>query len=360
MFDWAGLQADMCRRNKIVLSFLAGLSFLYGKAVRYRLFRSYRRKGFRRTVPARVISVGNIVAGGTGKTPMVKWLCRYFQDKGLGVSVVTRGYGRRGKKDGVIVLAGDIRGLSWSEVGDEPYMLYRQLGNIPVVVGRDRYECASEAIRRFGSRIIIMDDGFQHWRLERDVDLVLLDCRKPFDNGFLIPLGKLREPVSHLVRSDAFILTRVPDSGGEKETKSLLNFIFPEIPVFGSNHVPVAIKKCDVGTVYKPELLRGKRVLAFSGIGNSESFFNMIRGCGTAVCETISFPDHHVYTGKDIKYVAETARKKKTDIVITTEKDEVKLADFTLVLDNLYSLTIDIKFSDEASFCEWLDRRINL
>ncbi len=360
IINWARLQEKLLRKNTAIKLLLKRLSQLYGGAVRYRLLKSYRREGLRKKVPALVISVGNIVAGGAGKTPMVRWLARHFSAKGMKVSVVTRGYGRRRRNRNLVVLAGDSRNMSWKYVGDEPYMLFRQLNNVPVIVGKSRYRCAFEAIKRFGSEVIIMDDGFQHWALERDIDLVLLDCRKPFDNGYLIPLGRLREPVSHLVRADAIVLTRVPGEEIKRRTGRMLNSIFPGIPLFGSCHVPVAIRECATGIEHEPQFISGKRVLAFSGIATPEDFFETLKRSGAIVIETISFPDHYEYGEEDVIRIIDTAKRKKVDFVITTEKDEVKLTDYVQMFNGLYSLVIDIRFLNEKLFCDWLEKRANL
>jgi len=360
MIDWDRLQNNLYSRNKVIRKSLDLCAQLYGKAVRRRLLKYYRSRNLRKRVPAKVISVGNIVAGGTGKTPMVRWLCKHFSDRGVSCAVVSRGYGRKRSKNDVTILNKSAHSRSWLDVGDEPYMLCRQLPDTPVLVGKNRYKCALEAIRHFGSRIIVMDDGFQHLSLERDLDLVLLDCERPFDNGHLIPLGKLREPISHLVRADVFILTRVPSARAEQNIRSFLNFVFPDIPVYGCFPRPVAVKQCLSEKRDPPEFLRNRDVLAFSGIGNPSSFAATLESCGARVRKALNFPDHYSYSAKDVNNILKEAKRAGVEAIITTEKDEIRLPSKIEIVKQFYCLVIEVQFTDEAEFCEWLDGRIGI
>ncbi len=360
MVDWVGVQKKLWEDRGLLFKLLLPCSLVYERMVRYRLLKSYRSKKLRKKVPARVISVGNIVAGGTGKTPMVKWLCERLVNNGRSVCVVSRGYGRKSAKDDVIVLSKDNSSVSWTDVGDEPYMLSSQLKDVPILVGRNRFYCAREAVKRFNPDVIIMDDGFQHLALERDVDLVLLDCKTPFDNGYLIPLGRMREPVSHLVRADAFILTRVPDKSTGKRTEILLKSIFSDIPVFQTYHRATCVRNLKTGDQYEIDFLKGKRIMAFSGIGNPDAFTGILKECGALLAECVSFPDHYCYSKKDLDRLLETAEKNGVEAVITTEKDVVRLPCNLSNVENLFSLLIEVEFSGEALFCEWLEKRVGL
>jgi len=356
--DWSALQRKLVRKNRALNVCLRAISRVYGNATRYRLLKYYRNEKLRKRVPAKVISVGNIVAGGTGKTPVVMWLCKYLENKGFSVAVVSRGYGRKKGSKKVIVLQDKVSGMSWEEVGDEPYMLFRRLKSVPVVVGTDRYACAAEAIKNFNPDVIVMDDGFQHLRLERDVDLVLLDCEAPFDNGHLLPLGKLREPVSHLVRADAFILTRVGET--EKEAASFFTYVFPGKPIFGCYHRPVSIKEVKTGTLRETGFLEGKNIVGLGGIGAPETFKKSLERLGANIKCFLAFPDHYAYSAKDVEKIVAIGEKYKVDAIVTTEKDEVRLLPFIVKFDNFFSLVIDVEFADEAAFRGWLERRICL
>ncbi|MFP4347000.1 MAG: tetraacyldisaccharide 4'-kinase, partial [Desulfococcaceae bacterium] len=225
------------RDSDPLLSRLLGFfSVLYGGILELRA-RGYRRGILKsRRLSCRVISVGNITAGGAGKTPMTIYLSRALQRSGYRVAVVSRGYGGRAQKTGGIVSEpGRIR-MGPETAGDEPFMMAQTLGKTPVLVGGDRYRSGITALKRFQPEIILLDDGFQHLKLKRDLDLVLLDCRRPVGNGRVLPRGPLREPLTALKRADAFVLTRCAGTAPDRE--DVPPFLPLGKPIFRSVHRP--------------------------------------------------------------------------------------------------------------------------
>ena len=274
-------------------------------------------------LPARVISVGNLSVGGTGKTPLTLALARYYKNAGVKAAILSRGYGGSAERGCVVASDGVNVFHGPGSVGDEPYLLAK-ISGVPVLVGRDRATSGSEACRRFGSRIILLDDGFQHRRLARDLDLVLLDARKPLQNEWVLPAGTLREPLRALKRAHALILTRCDNGPVSRKNRELLDRRFPGIPLFPAEHRP---ERLIIGNEEAPlEDLRGRKVVAFSGLAANESFFETVRGLGADVAGTMGFDDHHVYTHADVQRLSSLKRKLNAEALVTTDKDAVKLA----------------------------------
>ena len=249
-------------------------------------------------LPCKVISIGNLTVGGTGKTPMSMYVAASVKQMGYKVAMVSRGYGGKAEKEGGIVSDGKTLYMGSEQAGDEAFLMAGRLEGIPVLVGKDRYASGRMAIREFGSEVLVLDDAFQHRRLMRDMDLVLLDDRKPFGNRNLFPRGRLREPVGEISRGDAVILTRSRGKGAE--TISLLKKTAPGIPVFRSSHEPVVravIRRSgDQGAAAR---LTGKSVFAFSGIAANTEFQDTVEKLGGHLAGSLSFADHHNYTPRD-------------------------------------------------------------
>ncbi|MDQ1330137.1 MAG: tetraacyldisaccharide 4-kinase, partial [Thermodesulfobacteriota bacterium] len=208
------------------------LSFLYGIPVKAREV-LYRKKIFKqKRLPCKVISIGNITVGGTGKTPMTVYLAEMLAGLGRKIVVISRGYRGRAEKNGGVVSNGREILMGPDESGDEPFMMAAMLNNIPVRVGQNRYNAGLLAIRNFNPDIILLDDGFQHRKLFRDIDLLLLDSRRPFGNSRLLPRVVLREPAVSIKRSDAFILTRT--SSDKAQTRNRKNTESKTQPFFES------------------------------------------------------------------------------------------------------------------------------
>ncbi len=262
-----------------------------------------------RRVDAAVISVGNLTTGGTGKTPLVVWLCRTIHRRQRRCAILTRGYKTQGRK-----------------LSDEPAVLAARCLGVNVVVNPDRVAGARQAIAEHGADVLVLDDGFQHRRLGRDVDIVTIDAALPFGYGRLLPAGLLREPVAGLWRAHAAVITRSDQVSKERlaEIERELRQINPDLILATSIHAPLNIVVQD-GTEVRPEQLRGKRVYAFCGLGNPEAFFGTIRHVGGAVVGYRAFDDHHAYTSEDLREIRRLAMEQKAEYIVTTQKDWTKV-----------------------------------
>jgi len=285
-------------------------------------------------IPCTVISVGNITWGGTGKTPAVIMIAKLLGEMGKRVAVLSRGYRRRKKKDKkskiAIVSNGERVILSSREAGDEPYLLSKNLPGVPIIVGKDRIESGKYAIERFASEIVVLDDGFQYWPLKKDLDIVTVDCSNPYGNGYLIPRGQLREPISHLSRADIFLLTRanlVSKEDLDRITDDLER-LNPESIILESVHRPKYLESAFSGEKKGLDFIRDRRVVAFSSIGNPYSFEKTLEGLGAKIIKIFQFPDHHNYNRRDFREIEAICRsdlEKGEAIAVTTEKDGVRL-----------------------------------
>jgi tetraacyldisaccharide 4'-kinase len=295
---WAG-----CARALLRMASLG-----YGLVVRVRSAMYDRRLLQSRRTDAVVLSVGNLTTGGTGKTPLVVWLCRHVRNKQLRCAILTRGY--KTQK---------------GELSDEPALLASQCRDVPVIVNPDRVMGATEAIRSQGAQVLIMDDGFQHRRLARDLDIVAIDATLPFGYGRVLPAGLLREPLAGLRRAHAVVLTRcdqVPEdvlSKIEEEARSVNR----NLVIARSVHAPVGIRTTE-DTEIPLKKMCGMRVFAFCGIGNPQAFFRTVERLGAVLAGARAFDDHHRYTPDDLRAVHDQAREQRASLVLTTQKDWTK------------------------------------
>nr|MDA8403946.1 tetraacyldisaccharide 4'-kinase [Desulfobacteraceae bacterium] len=312
------------------------LSWIYGLAVRLRsilydkgIFKSHR-------LPCRVISVGNITVGGTGKTPVTMHVARLLRDAGYRIAVISRGYKGRAEKSGGIVSNSEAVLMTPEDAGDEPFMMAAGLKGVPVLVGRNRVAVGRVAVEAFHPDVIILDDGFQHRGLFRDMDIVLIDDASFSENMHFLPRGPLREPVSALKRADVMVLTR--SSNPLTPALDILARLAPGKPVFQSIHAPYV---CGVikaggtpsgsgrapafGIFRDVEWLKHAKVFVFSGIAKNQAFRDMVAGMAGAVAGEMAFPDHHPYTAADMHSIAAQAKTKSADFLVTTEKDYVKV-----------------------------------
>jgi tetraacyldisaccharide 4'-kinase len=302
-------------------SLLLPLTPLYAGAVRMRAL-AYRR-GWLRSQRLRVpvVSIGNLTFGGTGKTPTVISLVRDLVRRGRCPAVLTRGYGRR--ETDTVVVVGPNPGVTADMAGDEPLELAGRLPGVPIVVAADRAGGGQEAIR-LGADIVLLDDGFQHLPLHRDLDLVLIDAGDPWGGGFLPPRGRLREPLSALGRASAVLVSKLPP-GSESLLRMIskqVHEIVPDMPVLGSTLSPQRLRTPD--GLQAPGAIAGRRVLAFAGIGRPASFVRLLRDIGAEVVTTRWFPDHHTYQEREIAEITAMASDHGA-VPVTTAKDAVKL-----------------------------------
>jgi tetraacyldisaccharide 4'-kinase len=280
------------------------------------------------TAPVPVISVGNITVGGTGKTPLVIWLCKLLQQKEIRCAVLTRGYKARA-------------------TSDEPAILAETCPQAKVIVNPDRVAGASEAVNKFGANVLIMDDGFQHRRLARDIDIVTIDATCPFGYDRMLPAGLLREPVVALKRADAVVITRCNQAGEDKlaELEKKLRLINPDVTIARSIHKPVYVKFVD-GRKINIDELKDKRVLAFCGIANPDAFFDTVNELGCNIVGSKIYDDHHRYTDNCLADIYEHAADSKADFVLTTQKDWTKITQLSPVKKDIpvAYLAIELKF----------------
>ncbi len=294
---------------------------------------------YRAGVP--VVSVGNLSLGGTGKTPCVEWVSRFYRERDVRVAILSRGYG--------------------SEVGrnDEAMVLEENLPDVPHLQDQDRVAAAERAVEELESELLVLDDGFQHRRLHRDLDIVLIDATHPPSRDRLFPRGTLREPLSGLRRAGAIVLTRCDQvAGTEVEAiRARLAARWPQTPVATSEHRPLELLG---GTDERAAVteLAGRPVGAFCGIGNPAAFRNTLTGLGATVADFRPFPDHHGYTREDVADLTRWAAALPTGAVIaTTQKDWVKLRMPDLAGRRLWAVRIGLVFREgEAALAAALER----
>jgi tetraacyldisaccharide 4'-kinase len=286
---------------------------------------AYRRGWFKtRRLSRPVISVGNLTAGGTGKTPLVALVAKTLLRHGWRPSILTRGYARRSQADLLVVPPAPARHVEAWEVGDEPALLAGALPEVPLIICADRFRGGSEAEKRFAVDVHILDDGFQHLALARDLDLVVLDATQPLSDRRLLPSGRQREPLSALQRAQMVVITRVA-SGDPKPLEEMISRIQPAAKSFRSSTELLALVDVASSKALAGEEIRHQRVVAFCGIGNPRAFFADVQRWGFNLVAEDAFSDHHVYTEQELHRLVASARKNGAAALLTTEKDAVKI-----------------------------------
>ena len=321
------------------------LSFPYrgGVAARNRLYdRGLLRQ---QKLPCPVVSVGNLTVGGTGKTPTVIFLATLLKENGHRPAVLSRGYGGSANAPVNVVSDGKHILMGWREAGDEPVLIARAAPGIPVLTGSRRLLTGRAAVETFGAEILILDDGFQHRPLFRDIDMVLLAAARPFGNGFLLPRGPLREPPDALRRADILLRT-----GGAENVEPLREAA--SLPSFRAIHKPQGLVAGGTGRIEMVEALLGQKVFAFAGIGSPEAFRRSLTELGAAVVGFRVFPDHHPYDLSDIENLRRLAAESGAERIVTTEKDAVRLADHPDFLKELFLLRIGMEITPAGPFAE--------
>ena len=304
--------------------FAKPLALLYGNAARVRagLYKSGVVDSYKSSI--KVVSVGNLTLGGSGKTPLVMELARSFMENGLKPAIITRGYGGR-IKDGAVVVKADS---DPADMGDEPVMMAAMTPDVPVIKSPRRKDGAEMAETVYNADIVLLDDGFGHLGIGRDFDILVVDAARGFGNGEVVPYGPLREPLSQLKRADCVVVT-----GSEKESGARLSNIkkivetrAPGMEVITAVYKTVGLVKKGDDIPESTETIAGEKVVAFSGIGNPLSFTDTLEKIGVDPVESIEWPDHHYYTDEDLARVADAVSKHKARYAVTTEKDLARLA----------------------------------
>ena len=340
----------------LLLVFLRLVSYLYKFAVQTKL--SLFNWGILRKVklPAYVISVGNLTVGGTGKTPTAQKIAEIMSNRGYRVVILNRGYRSHWDKNIGVVSDGKQISMTAYEAGDEAYLMAKTLPNIPVIIGKNRAVTGKYAVEHFQAEVIVMDDGYQHWRLARDLDIVLVDTITMFGNGNVLPRGILREPLKNLNRADLFIFTKTNQSSAMnkillRETIARYN---NQAPIAESIHKPQNFVEIgewynNAGRQIALESLQGKKVIVFSAIGNPVSFEQTVVSMGVTLLEAVRYPDHHDYGMSEMQYISDRAKELNAVAVITTTKDAVKIPTEFIYSDRempLYVLNMEIEITN--------------
>ena len=282
-----------------------------------------------------VISIGNLTVGGTGKTPIIIDLAGKLLANKIKVGILSRGYGRRGNSRCVIVGNGQGVFGSSTETGDEALMIAKILPEAVVIVDPDRVAASEKAISEFKCQVLLLDDGFQHWRLQRDSNIVLIDYSEDPSKDALLPAGRLREPLSALKRATHIVITKVPRNYDPKKLnylRALIEKYAPEAQTSSCEFISTTVEQFISGSwqTKSIDLLKNMSVVAFCGIAKPKAFFESLKKTGAHIVEQISFADHHHYSHEDLKKLKELLTKSGAEYLITTRKDLIKLDDTTL------------------------------
>lgn len=334
---------------------LLPLSIVYGVVTRARLHAYKWRLLSSDKLPAPVISVGNITTGGTGKTPLVEWICRKIASDGFKVCVLTRGYGRLNPKTQVVVSNGTEILTNEEFAGDEPFQLAQNLlGLAAVICNPNRTAAGRWAIENLGTQVFVLDDGFQHLKLWRDLNIVVIDATEPWGGDRLLPQGRLREPKNSLARADCVVVTRADQLNTTSSISDVVNEHAGAIPVLASRMVTSKLVMLNGQPAELPSATTG----AFCGIGNAESFFEHLRRTGFDLAFAHKFRDHHQYKQSDVDSLAQEATSTGAVSLTTTAKDAVKLRSLEIPLP-CYVNEIRIAIDDEDVLVELIREAIS-
>ena len=320
--------------------------------------RQAKHYSWRRKLDVPVISVGNLTMGGTGKTPCVLRLAELLRERGRNPGILTRGYGRTSPTPVLALPLGAA--VRSEESGDEPQIFLRARV-APVGIGADRHRSGTLLREKFGPDVMLLDDGFQHVKLARDFDVVLLDALNPFGGGEVFPMGRLREPMEALARADAIVITRSEASDLGPAIERAARHWNPRAPVFRARIEPEWWVEHRTGRHLSPEDLKLERVGVFCALGNPRSFYRTLDALGTRYVDCVEFDDHHRYLPNQLKRMAEQFRRQGAVALVTTEKDAVNLcqdADELLAPLPLYWLKIGMRIEGEAELMAGIERRI--
>lgn len=326
------------------------LSSVYGAAVSWRRHWYARHPSRQRKLTRAVVSVGNLSVGGTGKTPVVAHVCEILLAHGERPAILTRGYGRTRPSVGVTIVSDGRQILAnLASAGDEPLMLARLLPSVPVLVGANRFECGQRAEREFDVTVHLLDDGFQHLALAREIDLVLFDEQDLSDR--VLPAGRLREPLANAAAADALLVTT--DDAASVPAVAVALGVPNAFHVQRAIHTPRALGQQSRAHA------SGGRMLAFAGIARPERFFSDLSASGRLAAETMVFPDHHPYTQKDVDRIVARAHAVHASFALTTEKDAVRLEGLTFSGLEVQMIPLSVTIEPAQQFQQWLFERLS-
>jgi tetraacyldisaccharide 4'-kinase len=351
-------------RAALVRSALYLLSQLFGLIVRTRRFLYNMRILRDSTLGVQVIAVGNLTVGGTGKTPVVEKFARELQDQGRRVAILSRGYRskppplgkrlmnqllfRQDRTPPRVVSDGKSLLLDSEAAGDEPYMLASNLKDVVVLVDKDRVKSGRYAIDKFGCDTLLLDDGFQYWRLRgRRRDIVLVDCQQPFGNEQLLPRGTLREPPVHLARANTIFLTK--SDGNTSALRRRITQLNPSAGIIECVHNPVYFEDVFTAERFDLDFLNGRRVASLSGIAQPESFENSLVSLGGELVYSKRFADHHRFSQQEVLNAINRSKKRQAELIITTQKDAVRFPKLDRRDLPIFFMRVEIKILRGAS-----------
>jgi tetraacyldisaccharide 4'-kinase len=351
---------------RFLLGFLKGVSFIFAAVVAVRGF--LYRTGIMRRYPlgVQVISIGNVTAGGTGKTPVTEIFARTLAAEGRKVAILSRGYRRKEApwwqrlftqviEPPLVVSDGRRVLLDSATGGDEPYMLASNLPGVAVVVDRNRVKAGRYAIKRLGCDTLILDDGFQYQKLKHSVEVVLVDSTNPFGNGNMLPRGILREPARHISRADIIFLTKC--RGDVSAVKEEIRRYNDHAEIVECTHAPRVLKDVWSREEFPLSYLSGKTVCTLSGIASPKGFENSLRHLGAKVVWCERYADHHRYESNEILYALNRTADMGADALVTTEKDAVRFPRFETVPVRCLYLRISIEIlAGSESFADIINR----
>jgi len=323
MVNWSILHTT--KEKNLFTFFLRILSFLYSLAIQFRLV-AYKT-GFLRAkhLPAHVISIGNITTGGTGKTPFVAMLAKWAETHGFKVAILSRGYKGKRSNDSLVVSDGKTVLASVDDAGDEPVMLATTLSSVPVLISKKRYKTGSLALKLFNSELLLLDDGYQHISLHRDVNILLVDAKRRFGNRSLLPLGPLREPIEQIKRADIIVITKCTNTHSGGKLVDYFKKNFPAKSIFRSKYFPNQVIFPLAGNTHPPDILKGKNVVVFAGIAHPDDFLETVKSCGANIVHFKAFSDHHFFSKHEIEELVSWKKQSNVDFLLTTEKDWIRI-----------------------------------
>ena len=321
------------------------LTLPYKLAVCSRLWLYQRGWMPSKRLPCSVVSVGNLTVGGTGKTPVTMWVAQYLAEQGKQVAILSRGYKRNSRESFLLVSDGNDVLAGPADAGDEASLMAANCPGIIVAVGADRYQLGLWVLEHHKVDCVVLDDGFQHLGLERDLNLLLIDVTDFTGLKGLLPFGRLREPLSGAKRATGVIYTRAGNADNlEPVRRMVVSAVGAFVPSIAIQFEAQALVSENGNSREKLSCLQGISVLIFCGIGNPSSFRGLVESLGAQVVDEIIFSDHMVYTAETIQHIQKRMDKAKVQICVTTEKDLVKVKQLQSNLGSVWALSLGIKF----------------
>ncbi|MFQ5928339.1 MAG: tetraacyldisaccharide 4'-kinase [Acidobacteriota bacterium] len=326
------------------------LSKVFELVVRLRVF--LYQKGFLKShmLNNPVISVGNLTVGGTGKTPLVSFLAQTLHKAGYRPIILSRGYKRKNENSVFLVSDGQKIFCDPEACGDEPYLLARKLDGVPVVVGKDRYQAGCLVEQQYQKAIYLLDDGYQHIQLKRNLNILVLDATDPFGGHQLLPAGRLREPVKALERADSIVITRSHIASDTEKLEVQIRKWNKVVPISYFYHDVTLFYDARSGARFLPRNFLGKCVIALAAIGNPQVFLHDLSHYQMKVIEQFIFRDHHRYTQPELNRILERMAEVQAEAIVSTEKDAVRLEKLDFKEGQIFIVQIEMKPEDPQEY----------